>query len=478
MTSLRRVSRNTAFSSASEIANKLLTLGFYVFMARALGREGFGDFVFSLSLGLLLTEFAGFGTDAILTREVARRRHRLGELFWNVVGVKLALGALAVGLALAVAMLGGYGTEVRIAVVLLAIASVVSLVGRTVGATLQAFDDLKPSAVALFIQRLVTAVIGIAALAAGAGVAEVAAIYLAGAVAALAYFNREIVARRLRPRVEVSREQARWLIATSLPIGLTAIFSTMVFRLDATILSLFKGNAAVGLYGAAYQLLETPLFLAYGFVAAIVPTLARLRRDTHPSIAEAYEGACKVIVSLFLPIGMGFVLFSEPLMRLIYGPGYIDAASAVRLLGAAVALYGLSYLAGYVLISQDRQRIILWIAAAVALENVTLNLLLIPMYSFNGAAAVTSLSEATLAVLLTGLALRATGAISLSRIALGPAIACCGMALVALGLGTNLAGLVVAVVSYPIVLVVVERRLFPADLRLALESIRRERALT
>jgi len=462
---------------ASDIATKLATLGFYLLLARALGPGGFGDFVFSLSLALLLTVFAGFGTDVVLAREVARGPERMRALFWNVIGIKFALGAVGIGLALVVAVIGGYGAEVRIAVALLAVASVVELVAKTIGATFQGLDDLRPAAVALFIERLFTAAVGIAALALGAGVTEIAAVYLGGAVVALLYLNREAVARSIRPRLELSLQQARGLIVTSFPIGLTALFSTIIFRLDATILSLMKGNAAVGLYGAAYQLLETTLFLAYGFVGAILPTLSRLGRSTQPPIADAYEGGSKVMVSLFLPIATAFLLFAEPVMRLLYGPGYTDAVSAVRLLAPAVGLYGLSYLSGYVLISQDRQRIIPWITAGVAVENVGLNLLLIPTYSFQAAAAVTSVSEATLAVALTATALRTTGAVSLPRIALGPTTACCGMAVVALVGGSNLPALATAVACYPIVLLMVERRRYPADVRLALDSIRRRRAL-
>ena len=162
--------------------------------------------------------------------------------------------------------------------------------------------------------------------------------------------------------------------------------------------------------------------MSYAFVAAIWPTLSRLGSATRPSIAEAYEGACKVLASLLLPLGTGFVLFAEPVTELVYGDAYAHAVPAVRLLGGAVAVYGLSYLSSYVLVSQDRKAVIAWVTAAVAVENVVLNLLLIPPYSLEGAAAATSISEASLALLLAGFCVRDTGRISLSRILLGPAI--------------------------------------------------------
>ena len=139
-----------------------------------------------------------------------------------------------------------------------------------------------------------------------------------------------------------------------------------------------KGNSAVGLYSSAYRLLESTLFISYAFVAAVLPTLSRLCPTTSPTIAEAYALGLKGIVAVLLPIGTAFVLFAEPVIRLIYGDDFLPAVSAMRLLGAAAALYGVSYLGSYLLVSQDRTRVIPWVTAAVAVLNIALNLALIP----------------------------------------------------------------------------------------------------
>ena len=43
-------------------------------IARELGETGFGDFIFGLSLSTVLFTAAGFGTDELIAREVARNR--------------------------------------------------------------------------------------------------------------------------------------------------------------------------------------------------------------------------------------------------------------------------------------------------------------------------------------------------------------------------------------------------------------------
>ena len=478
MTGIARViARNTGVQAVADILGKLATLAFYAVMARELGQAGFGDFSFALSLALLLTVYAGFGTDQLITRSVARERHTAPRLLTDALAVKVGLGVLGLVAAVAFTFAAGYDAEVRATTALLSAAAIVELAAKSYYATFQGLDDMRPVAASFLVQRYVTAAVGVAAMLAGAGVVEVAAIYLGGALLALAYVGVRLARIRVRPRRDVSVGRAGALIRASAALGVSLILETALFRIDAVMLSLMKGNVAVGLYGVAYRLLESTLFISYTFVAALLPTLSRLTRHSTPSIAESYEVGLKLIASALLPLGAVFVLFPEPIITILYSSAYADATSAVRLLGVAAAFYGVSYLSAYVLISQGRMRVLPWITLAVLVLNVGLNLVLIPIYSFDGAAAVTSVSQVALAVASAVFALRATGGIRLLRIVAGPLVGCAALGVLALVAGTGLAGLLAAALVYPLVLLAAERLLYPSDVTLLLGVLRRRSPL-
>ena len=67
---------------------------------------------------------------------------------------------------------------------------------------------------------------------------------------------------------------------------------------------------------------------------------------------------------------------------------------------------------------------------------------------------------------------RISGPVSVRRIATGPVAGCLAIGAVALVAGTGLAALVLAGVAYPLVLVAVEQRLFPSDVRGLRNSLR------
>jgi O-antigen/teichoic acid export membrane protein len=468
----RRVARNTAVQFVGELVSKGASLAFYVVMARTLDVEGFGEFNLALSIALLCTVFAGFGLDAILTTEMSREPERLRQVFWNAIAAKGAFGLIGIAVALAITVLGGYGAELDAAVALLAVAAVVELIAKTLYATFQAFDDMRPVATSLALQRVATAAIGIPVMLLGGGVVVVCAIYLVCAVLTLAYAARVMRRGIGLPNIWLSAESARGLVRRSLPIGVATIFGAILFRVDATMLGLMKDDDAVGIYSSAYRLLESTLFVSYAFTAAALPTLSRLTRTSEPPIREVATLSVKAIFAGLVPVGMTFVLFAEPIISTLYGSEFDAAVTSMRLLGGAAALYGVSYLGGYVLVGQGRQNLIPWIIGWVALENIILNLILIPSHSYDGAAAATSISEATLAFTTVAFIVATVGGLGFGRIVAGPAAGAAAMSAVVLIAGASWWTLVPALAAFALAFLVVERLAFGDDLALARRLIR------
>ncbi len=91
----QRIARNALVRSAGEIVAKVASLLFFVTMARQLGREGFGAFMFALGLTTALLVGAGFGTDELTSREVARDHSRAGRYLSDVAALKTASAVAA-----------------------------------------------------------------------------------------------------------------------------------------------------------------------------------------------------------------------------------------------------------------------------------------------------------------------------------------------------------------------------------------------
>ncbi len=473
MSSGRTIARNTGILVAGDVIAKIASLAFYVALARYLGNSEFGDFSFAVSLAVVLVTIAGFGLDSLLTREVARNQDEFHPMLWNAIVAKLGFGAAAVAGATAIALIGDYRGAVVATVAIIAVATLIELIGRSIGAALQGLEDMAPIAISGIVQRFSTAALAITAMALGAELVEVAALYLLGSLIALIYWGIALGRRGMRPKeLGLSQGRMRALVSASVPIGLGVIFGTILYRVDSTLLSFLKDNDAVGLYGAAYRLLDSTLFISFFFVGALYPLLSRIGPDTSPSSTQVLELGLKLLSLALVPIGASFVLFASPLVDLIYGADYAQSAAAVRWLGGATFLYGIGYLAGSLLITQDRQGVLAWAVASVAVQNVILNLILVPPFSFEGAAAATAISQGTLALVSMYYAIKVTGAPpSILRIASGATVGLAGMVGVTLLLGASVGVLVIALVAYAGLAAGAERFLYPGDIRVAVASV-------
>jgi O-antigen/teichoic acid export membrane protein len=461
----RRILLNTSYRVVADVVAKIASVALYVVMARQLGSADFGVFAFGLSFVTLVTALADFGQDRILTREVARNRERVDSYFANTVALKLVLAvpALAVGIAI---LSVTASPETRDVAALLGVAVVAEQLMATCFATFQSYERLVFIPAALVTQRLLMAAWGIAALLSGAGVLAVAGIYLASAFVGLAIAISLLLTRVVRPKGVVTPRTWRALMIAALPIGAAGVFSTVLFRADMAMLAAFESAEEVGEYAAAFRLFETTLFLSWGVGAAVYPVFSRLSLTSSPPVRLVFERALKLAVALTLPLAVGAAVLAAPLVELLYGAEFEDSAQALILLAPAIALYPFAYLSGYVLVSQDRQKLLAPVYAAVAAENVLLNLLLIPAFSLYGAAVGSSISQALAGICFMVFAVRLLGRLEWVRLLGGPVVGSvlAGTAM-ALLYDQLAAAIVAGTVVYVAALLAFEWRAYPEDAR-------------
>jgi O-antigen/teichoic acid export membrane protein len=447
----RRVARNAAVRMAGEVVAKLGSLAFFVTMARQLGTHGFGEFQFALALTGALAFVAGFGTDNLIAREVARDRTRAGGLLADAAAIKVLGGALMLGVAALIVNLGDYTAEGRAAVYVVGVGSLCEVIVKSWHAVFQGHERLELVSATLIVQRLVTAAVGIAVLLAGGGVVAAAVVYAGGAL--LSVLVAEGLLRRLGVR-RASLAASRWLplMRAGVPIGLISLLMILLLRIDVTMLSFLADTAAVGIFGVAYRLVEATQFIAGAMAMAVLPWLARAT-----AAARGYRLGLKAVTAVLLPLGLVFVLFARPIVTILYGHAFDRSVLPLQLLGMITLLYGLNAFSSVSLIARDRPLTYAIVIVPVIVLDIVLNLVLIPRYGADGAAFNALLASALLAALGLWQAHAVLGPADLVGAFTGPGLA--GAVMVAIVLGLPAPWPVEAALcalAYPAVLAAVE----------------------
>jgi O-antigen/teichoic acid export membrane protein len=449
-----RVATNTIFRAAGEAVAKVASLAFYVVLARQLGSEDYGAFVFALALTGALLIGAGFGTDELIAREVARERVDAGRYLSNVVALKVVTAALLLGVAMGVVFIGGYSAPERIATLLVGVGVAAEVMAKSWHAIFQAYERLELVSACLILQRVLTAAVGIAVLLEGGELVAAAAVYMGGAL--VGFLAAELLWRRFtyshRPRP--TRAGAWRLLIGGLPIGVAALLWVLLLKVDVLMLSFLASNAEVGIYAAASRLVEGTQFIAWAFNQAMLPWIAR---TTGPQLVRGYMLGLKLLASVLLPVGLVVACFSGDIVHLLYGSEFAGAATPLALLAPTMMLYGLQSFSGTLLIARDAPGVLVRVAGLVAVQNIACNAVAIPLWGADGAAVVALSSSVLMASLTILFARRRAGGLAVVRAFGAPLLA--GGALVAVALLAPVAwviGAVCALLVYAAVLVSVE----------------------
>ena len=385
-----------------------------------------------MSLSTVLLLVAGLGMQELIAREVAKDARRADDLLWNVIVLKGLMMVALLAVITAIVAAQGRSLETAAAILIVSVGIGFEYQAGTLYAVFDGTERQQYVATALIVNRVSTAVLGIVAAVAGAGLVTIAVLFTAGSllgvVTAYWLMHRFV----LRPSTHVDPRSWGALIRASLPLGILTLLGTISFRTSVVLLGLHAaGSAEVGEYGAAFRLIEATLFIATAFNAASLPWFSR--RDP-AAISRGFEMAIKTVLALMLPVGLGLALFAEPVVETLYGADYGGAVTPLRILGALTALWGVNTTVVTVLVSRNRPDVYTVPALIALVPNLVLSLILIPSHGAVGAAIAAVASAAFLVAMVVPRTARLFGPVAVVRMVAAPigaglAMAACAAAL-------------------------------------------------
>jgi O-antigen/teichoic acid export membrane protein len=259
------------------------------------------------------------------------------------------------------------------------------------------------------------------------------------------------------PNIEVDLGFWKPTIREALPLSITSIFAIIVFRVDTVILSIIKGVEAVGFYNAAYRLMEALIFFPQVYTIAIFPVFSTLYVSSKKPLKTAYLKSFKYLTILSLPIAVGTTLLAQPIILLLFKTAYIPSILALQIVVWVLPFIFVNYIQGSLLTAMNRQITVLKITAASLALCVVLNLVLIPIYSFLGAAFVTVITEVFSVSLSFYVLSKLIAKVKVHEVVFKPAIACLAMALFILLVPTNLfVVIIISIIIYFAVLIALQ----------------------
>lgn len=206
------------------------------------------------------------------------------------------------------------------------------------------------------------------------------------------------------------------LIRDALPIGMTNGASYVHSRIDQVILGAFGYRRVLASYGVAYRVVDASLAAALGIATIALPVLGRADQDERADIGTMLGGLVGA-----LAFGLGVLVFwlAEPIVVILGGSEYRDAAPLLRLLAPVLVVSLLNMVPAHLALVHDRASTLMRVAIGLLVVNVAVNLVLVPAHQAKGAAVASIITESLGLICVSWVAARAMD----GRIPWGPALA-------------------------------------------------------
>ena len=425
--------KNMGFLFVSDLITRLLSFVLFIAIARVLGQEGLGNYSFIFAFTGIFFVLNDFGISTLFLREGSRNPERIQHYFKNAATMKLFFGLLAiivVAIAINFAQVTG---ELRTAVYFAAFALFFSNLKELFLAVFQVRQQMFFVGVSRVVEIFLIVLLGLYAINSGHG--------LIGLILALltAHFVVFLIsvfacARLIKISLGFDFDFQKKFLKTSLPFWFTALFMTISFRTDTVMIQLISGAAETGIYNSSFRLLEALYFIPLAVISAVFPAMSRLHKTDKVLLTRLYRKMFYYLLAIALPMGIGTMILADRIILFLYGAQFAEAGFVLQILilaEVAMFLYGIT---AYLLNAIDRQLLFTLTAAGAAILNVAMNLVLIPKFSYIGAAVSTVVTSFFVLVLLFYLAGKNGYSFNVLKVSIKPVVAAGVMTLILLAL--------------------------------------------
>lgn len=394
MNTVQRIAKNAGVLGISQVITSILGFVLLIYIARYLGEVGFGKYSFAVSFTALFIIFADLGISNLIIRELARNKELTNEYLTNVSVIKLLLSFLAFGFIAVTINLMDYPQDTIYAVYLFGVYMILTSFALAFRSIFQAYEKMEYTAVVMIIEKIILIPLVLFVLTSGYGLIELAYVYVFVGIVAVTLSFSIVLIKIAKPKPTINFPLWKTLIIGSIPFGLNVLFGVLFFQIDTVMLSVFKDDAAVGIYNAAYvPLLAITGIVSTMVISALYPVMSRYFVSSKESL-EIFTGlSSKYMAIIGFPVGIGCFVLAERFIALFYAGQYSDSIIAFQILALFIPIRLVSSITGTLLTSINRQSHRTVSVGLSALVNIVLNAAMIPYLSYIGASIATVLSE-------------------------------------------------------------------------------------
>ena len=388
----QKITYNILINGTAKVLSTALALFAIGMLTRYLGTEGFGKYTTMLAFFAFFSAIGDFGLYSIATREISREGAKESWILSRVFTLRLIISCTVFLASTTFVWFLPYEHDLKVSILIASGAFIFAsgygllngLYQKYIAMDKVAFVEL--SGKIIQISMILTVVY----------------LKLSFIVVALALFVTMLwnfallfIFSRKYTKITFQYDKTYWkdFLKESMPMGISAIVTFLYFKIDAILLSFFQPQSHVGIYGAAYKVIETLTFFPAMVIGLMFPLFSKYIFTKKDIFIKISNVILKIFTIIVAPLVISTLFLAPDIIRIVGGAEFEESTRVLQILIFALALIFYGHLFTNILIAGSLQKKLMYALVIAAVINITANSIMIPLHSYNGAAIVSVITE-------------------------------------------------------------------------------------
>jgi O-antigen/teichoic acid export membrane protein len=393
MSLTKKVAYNTAMQFGGKIISTIIGVIIVGLITRHLGQAGYGQYTTVLAFVQFFAVIVDLGLYLTLMQEISDPKVDERKAVSNIFTIKLISAFIFFALAPFLVLLFPYAAIVKQGVILMSISFFLFTLAQVLVALFQKHLRMDKIIVTEVLGRFAFLITVALVVFFQKGLLY---IILGNVAFNLIYFGLVFFMARGYSKFTFGFDFVYWkkIWHRAWPIALTSLLTLVYFKADTLILSIYRSESEVGIYGATYKVLEIVGTFPHMFLGLVLPILtAAYVTKNIERFKRIYQKVFDFFLMIAIPLIVGAMFLADRIMVLIAGEEFINSGPVLKILIWATAIIFFGSLFGYIILAIDKQKKMIPYYIITAALALILYFVFIPQFSYLAAAIITVFVE-------------------------------------------------------------------------------------
>lgn len=384
----QRIVKNAVFGVAAGVIGGVVYLATTIVIARNhnVSLAEFGKYQWVLAFAMIAQLVADSGLPRMMVREIAKDPECVGRITGAAAGLIWAITVVMCLLVGVIALFLPFGNDMKLAIMLMTLATMATFHGAGYNAVLRAFEDNELNYIGFILQKILLFVFILIMLHLRTGMVGFVVAHLLSNMFLWAFYH--LLVSRFYTKVKLRIDLPLWkeLFFSAIPMGGGVMLRQLAMQIDIFVLGLMTNMQTVGLFGGPYRLSWSLRTIPQTLSLPLYPLYSRTAHFSPARFGDVYRQSLKFFTVLAVPFAAFFLAWSQQLLTLALGARFLPALPAMQLLGLGLIPFFMSTIFQYLFAALDAQKTFFVTTAIGSALRICLLLLLIPRYNYVGPA--------------------------------------------------------------------------------------------